>query len=241
MSDIANGFFGEEMDDAMNSASTTEVKMANKVLYPGVYGMVAVPKKFETKDGKVITMPNLSVAEKAGSLLLNFTLEITDDGGVEGKVNAGDYAYGMLVVAPNPKADKKKRQQTMNMTKPRLAALIGADKMEEFTYDQDWVDENLLAEFSSKKDKDGDYKLLRNSSMVKPVEVELVEDEYQGVLRLKVKSIRPMSADFAPKTTGISIESEAKDAFADDEESINKLSEGDSTAEVKGTAVVQEF
>ena len=215
-----SSYFDDELDGVMSSASTEATNGGKKIEYPGNYLMKVVSKKYTAKDGTVYEFPNIKESGK-GSLMLNFILEAKENVGKNEdgtyKVPAGSYQYGMLVIAPNPKSDLEKKQNTMKFLKPRLSALLGKDKMKEFKYDKKWVKENLLSEF--KVEGDG-FELVRDHNMTQDVMVEFVGDIYQGKPKLSINKIS--SAKDGDKSTveGPSINDSGID---EDYESIEKL------------------
>jgi hypothetical protein len=219
-----SGFFNDDVAGAMSTASSEGSSGSKRIKNPGFYVVKNLSSKYKNKDGEIVEYPNITVSEKKGSLLLNLMFEVVD-GGTE-NVPTGSYGYGMIVLAPKPGSPKKKVQDTMNLTKPRLAALLGDEKMKEFTYDEEWVEENFISKF--KKDGDG-YKVSSECSMTETVVVEYTVGEWNGKLKLDLASISKFKDGDVSRETGGSIDDVvsspiSEDASSSDLEAINNLS-----------------
>ncbi len=237
---LGNEFFDDNVNNAMNDASSEDTNGGFKIERPGIYRMAVVSKKF-AKDDKEFSFPMLKKSANKGSLLCDFMLEVVD--GVD-DVEAGAYTYSNITLAPAPGATAKKVKDTMKMLKPRLGALVGKEHVENFRFDLAWVKEYLTADF----EKDGDdFVVVRDHKMKNEVMVTMVPDIYNNKPTLNITSIKIAVEGDESKVTGPSINGDNAGGFADSAEddynAINNLSNpptGDGTAPA-GLASMDEF
>lgn len=224
---IAGNFFGKSQQEAMDNASTEAIG-GEQLTWTGTFPMRVVSKKFKKSDGEEVEFPRFEVAE-TGTLMLVNILEVTED---VGPVKAGTYTYDRLSIAADEDATEEKRRKIASFCKPRLAAMIGKEEIENFKFTEEWCIENLLSEFDS---EENGYKVTKDHNMKNTLSVKFIVKAYQGEPRLEIKSMT--EADEGDKYAAlqcIEIKEKAKtfaDESAADEASIKKLTE-DSDTEV---------
>ncbi len=163
------------VDNASSEASSLPLKVSGSFLMEvGTYAFT--DRKLKTMR----TSPEYKISETKGSLMLLLSLRVVD--GAPG-VPKGSSILTNIVLSPATGANKETLDNTMNLMKPKIAALTGEKKI---SITADWFDEWLVPKFV---EEDGKYKLIKDHKMKKQVIVIVEDSVYNDKPVLAVKSI----------------------------------------------------
>lgn len=166
----------ERLNDSMENASSQE---RLKLEISGRYRMKVDSFCF-VKDRVFKQFPCFDKSSHKKALQLTVPLRVVD-GTTE--VPKGALFFYNITLAPAPGAKLETVQNMVRMAKPKLAALLGHDKI---IMDINWLYENLVPEFEEVNDK---WILKRNHKLTKEVMVTFEDGFYQNKKKLDVTTV----------------------------------------------------
>lgn len=183
---VLDGFFGGQnendavrLQNAMENASSTEGN--SKLEISGKYRMRVVSRKFKGRDNTVMEFPNVSISTNTKSLMLTVCLEVVDG---TPTVPAGSYRYENIVLSPRAGAPEDDYKKIARMSKPRLAALMGVNNIDNAKFDKDFICNNLLTTFEQVGEE---YEVVKENKLTYDVMVTYEDEVYnnKGTLSMK--------------------------------------------------------
>lgn len=182
---VLGDFFSKQSEDdkqrrqkVVDSARSSE---RIDLTISGTYRMKA-DTFYYTKDNKFVAMPEMRISSNKKALQLAIPLRVVDG---TPTVPRGALYYYNITLSPPPEASDEKFATIMGMAKPRIAALLGHDKIE---FSKEWFEENLIPKYKH----DGDvHTLVRDHKLQQEVMVEIFDDFYDNRDALSVKSVVP--------------------------------------------------
>lgn len=184
---VLHNFFDESEEqlaakrDAVKNASTEQRELV-KLKIPGRYLAEVATFAFEDKvTKKMRKSPEFVIADRTKALMLTLNFNVVDGTDV---VPAGASIFSNITVSPAKGASQSKFDNTINMMKPRIAALTGEEDVQ---WDEDWLEEWLVPTFIEEGPKK--YKLVKDHKMKKKVIIVVEEQVYEGKPRCSVSAI----------------------------------------------------
>jgi len=218
----------------INNETSSESRGGAQLKISGTYVMEVDTGFYYDKEKNIHFVPDISETKKTKSIMLTFRLKVVDP---TPQVKVGQAILGNLVILPKPGATNEEIQKVFNLSKPRLAAMLGTDKIK--IEDKNWIIENLLAEFREVPGKNPE--LVRDHKMKGRILVILEDDvDNKGKPALKIKSITPASKTdkSISNTANIAVppKSDVVDAevvpVVDDEAAINALVDNSNISDI---------
>jgi hypothetical protein len=191
MSDVLNDFFSQQSEDDQRNLqlsfdNNSDTESGQKIDVAGSFRMRVISKAFKNKDNETVMYPDLKISSQAKALMLYVVCEVVDDTAAP-IVNKGDYAGFNIVLSPAPGSSREKFDNTMRMSKPRIAALLGRDSVKGITFDKAFIGENLLTQF--KEVEDGVFEEVSRHKMDQEVYVTFEEGFYNNKPSLDFKKL----------------------------------------------------
>lgn len=172
------------VDEKVKKASSTSQPPSLK--HPGTYVMECSTFHYTDKNtGQFHTSPEIFISNSAkskGAAVLAINLRVVDGTSLTPQ---GSGIFTNIPLLQPTTVDKKKQEDTIKLSKPRLIALLGHDNLELTNFK--WIEENLIPSFS----EDEKHEMLHDHKMKQKVLVVVEPDFYKEKLKLKVTSIVP--------------------------------------------------
>jgi hypothetical protein len=180
-------FLNEQSGDARMEKilnDTSAEARAKTLSVSGTYVMECDTGWYYSSDKQIHIVPDIGMSSKQ-SVLLTIRLKVAVPTDV---VGVGETLLTNMAIIPKKGASDEEIAKTFKLCKPRLAALLGTDKVN--LTDKGWIIDNLTADIDT---TGANPKIVRDHKMKSRVLV-VVEDSinpHTGLGNLKVASISP--------------------------------------------------